>query len=387
MAIALIGSASASLSGGGASGSTFLAATSGQLLVAVYAVASTADRALTISSASGGTWNLVASELYANDTYDTNLRVAWKFADAVGLDNTVNYSSDAASGDAGAALVFAFSGVSQSSPLDVTPITASGTNGGRPDPGAITPATAGSIVLVLGAAALNSVSDLVPTGLSDTISRQGPASTNRIVVAGGTSAWTSGALDPAAWTGGGGASAAASWAAVTMALRPALTGYLTKSLSGVTIAAAASLAISAGLAATLASVTVDGTGELPAYNEGSSYITLAGVSVAFTAVNPIAGELTQTLGGASVLASDGAIVLGEMEATLAGVSISAGGSTTIAADAALTIAGASLGAAANNGPPITTPTDRTITFSANRAADRIITFSANRAADRIITFT
>lgn len=375
MAIALIGSASASLSGGGASGSTFLVAGSGTLLVAVYAVASTADRALTISSASGGTWNLVGSELYANDTYDTNLRAAWKFADATGQDNTINYSSDAVSGDAGAALVFAFSGVSQSSPLDVTPVTASGTNGGQPDPGAITPATAGSSVLVIGAAALNSVSDLVPTGLSDTISRQGPASTNRIVVAGGTSAWTSGALDPAAWTGGGGASASASWAAVTLALRPALTGDLTKSLAGVTIGAAASLAISASLAAALASVTVSAAGELLAYNEGSSDIALSGASVAFTAVNPITGALAQTLGGVALLASDGTILTGEVGAVLSGVSISANGATVIFADAALTISGASLGAGANNGLPITTPTDRTITFSANRAADRTITFT------------
>ncbi len=316
MAIALIGSASASLSGGGASGSTFLDATSGQLLVAVYAVASTADRALTISSASGGTWNLVASELYANDTYDTNLRVAWKFADAVGLDNTVNYSSNAVSGEAGAALVFAFSGVSQSSPLDVTPVSASGFNGGQPNPGAITPATTGSIVLVLGAAALNSVSDLVPTGLSDTISRQGPASTNRIVVAGGTSAWTSGALDPAAWTGGGGASAAASWAAVTLALRPVATTDASGALPTLTVAAP--IATGKGGAAAAAALPAVSITAPSASIVGRASASAVLPDVAFSAPTGTVGEAAVAAGALADLTMTAPTVVVSSAASVAG---------------------------------------------------------------------
>lgn len=73
----------------------------GDLVIVAYGVGSTADRALTIKNASSTDYTLAGSELYQNDTYDSNLRVAYRFMPA-SPETTVVLSGTGATADSGA---------------------------------------------------------------------------------------------------------------------------------------------------------------------------------------------------------------------------------------------------------------------------------------------
>ena len=192
-------------------------ATIGDLVIAVYATGSTADRALTITD---GTTNYttIGAELYANGTsYDTNLEVAYKRLTAA--DTSVTFGPTGNAADAGAMAVYVWRGVDQTTPLDVTPTTATGTATGRQNPAAITPTTAGSVIVIAGGA--SAATGAVFTASYLTAFRSATsADTQDAMVGIGYLTWTSGAYDGAQWTGGT-TNAADSWAAVTFALRPA----------------------------------------------------------------------------------------------------------------------------------------------------------------------
>ena len=155
------------------------------------------------------------ADLYANDTYDANISVGYKFMGAT-PDTTI-----ARPAGAGYALIaHVWRGVDTSNPMDVTPTTVTGTNTGVPTPPAITPTTAGAIVLCLaGDANISAPPNYTSSQLSNFVSQQ--ATGSRATVAGvGSFAWTSGTFTPTAW-GGGTTSINASYAAVSLALRPA----------------------------------------------------------------------------------------------------------------------------------------------------------------------
>jgi hypothetical protein len=97
--------------------------------------------------------------------------------------------------------------------MDVTPVTANGTPA-RPNPGAITPTTEKAMILPLGAG--NTNADWVASYLSN-FTQSYDATGTQIGTGIGNVEWTSGAYDPAAWTGGFGG---ATYAAITIALRP-----------------------------------------------------------------------------------------------------------------------------------------------------------------------
>ena len=73
----------------------------GDLVIVAYSVGSTADRALTIQNASAVNYTLAGSELYQNDTYDSNLRVAYRFM-PITPETTMILSGTGSNADAGA---------------------------------------------------------------------------------------------------------------------------------------------------------------------------------------------------------------------------------------------------------------------------------------------
>lgn len=192
-------------------------AQAGDFVIAVYATGSTGDRTLTITD---GTTNytLIGSELYSNAAFfDTNLRVAYKRL--TGADASVTFGPTTNALDGGAAIVYVWRGVSSTTPLDVAATTSTGINTGRPDPPAITPVSAGSKIIVIGAAASGTGVAFTASYLSS-FQRQGGIDSNDIEVGIGYVDWTSGAYNPAQFTGGT-TEAGHSWAALTLALRPA----------------------------------------------------------------------------------------------------------------------------------------------------------------------
>jgi hypothetical protein len=123
--------------------------------------------------------------------------------------------------------VLVFRGVDPTTPLDVAAVSATGTGTTRFNAAAITPTTAGAFIVVFGGGAASASTTALgtPSGLSGWAAYNG-ADTNDGSAGGGYyDGWTSGSYDPAAPTTGGSVNAANSWAAWTIALRPAPMAY------------------------------------------------------------------------------------------------------------------------------------------------------------------
>jgi hypothetical protein len=190
----------------------------GDLVIVYFGTGSTANRDLVIS----GYTEIV--ELYSNDTYDTNLAVAYKFMGGTPDTSFVLTGGTLNIDDAGAVGVQVWRGVDATTPLDVTRTTATGVDTCFCNPAAITPVTDGAVI-VAGGASGNDISSIVPipysiSNLTDfrSVAR---GDVNDVTIGLGYHVWTSGAFDPTEFRTPGADSARASWAAVTLALRPA----------------------------------------------------------------------------------------------------------------------------------------------------------------------
>jgi hypothetical protein len=167
-------------------------------------------------------------DLYQADTSAVNMAVWSKFMGA-SPDSSVLIQGANAALQAVCVTVHAFRGVNTTTPRDVANVTAVGQNDGKPNPGAITPVTAGALIYVAGAAAVGgsgvggvftNPGDL-NSGTNEFASANRSATSQSGVSGAGFVAWNgAGAFDPATW-GGGRTNTACSWAALTMALRPA----------------------------------------------------------------------------------------------------------------------------------------------------------------------
>lgn len=186
-------------------------------VVVMQGIGSNADRA--VATTSGYT---ELADIYANGTtYDANLGVDAKFMGST-PDTTVTIGSSGSANDAQAARIMVFRGVDLTTPMDVAVVTATGTGTAKPNPGAITPITTGAVGVFSGAQAAATAAALTSSDLT-AFASVNQADTNDIAVGAGYIEWSgSGAMDPAVF-GGGSNNSANSWAAVSIALRPAYT--------------------------------------------------------------------------------------------------------------------------------------------------------------------
>lgn len=166
------------------------------------------------------------ADLYANDTRDANLSVSWKIMTST-PDTSVACNGSGSATNGAAAIAYVLRGIDPATPLDVTATTATSNNSAVFNSPSITPVTSGALVLSigLGTGAAADTTITAPTGYSD----QSNVSTdpgNAVIIGVASKAWTSGAEDPAAWTGVT-TSTSDSWAAVTVAVRPLLPHDLT----------------------------------------------------------------------------------------------------------------------------------------------------------------
>jgi hypothetical protein len=211
----------------GLSGGVASSAASGDFVIAAFATGAASDVTLAITDGSSD-YTLIGSELYANDTEDVNLRVAYKF---ITSDTEVTFGPTHSTSDGGSMAVYVFRNVNISSPLDVAAATATGLNTFLCNPPAITPSTAGAFIVSVGAATVGSYADGSPTppefassDLTAFLTTPGPAEEANIAALGigHKNNWTSGEFDPAAFTVPNDTdSSTYSWAAVTFALRSA----------------------------------------------------------------------------------------------------------------------------------------------------------------------
>lgn len=192
----------------------------GDVVVVSVGRGGTSNVAPTCSGNSSGSYTGAASALYSNDTWDTNYRMFYMVMGATpDTSLTINRASSTTYGFA--TTVQVWRGVDTTTPLDVTSTTATGINTSLANPPSITPTTAGAIIIAGGAACQTSAGAAftIPSGMANGVSVNGNGSTADIGVFIASYAWTSGAYDPAAVTGGT-TSTSSSWAATTIALRP-----------------------------------------------------------------------------------------------------------------------------------------------------------------------
>jgi hypothetical protein len=161
------------------------------------------------------------AELYANDSEDTNLAVAYKFMGAT-PDTSVTLTGGTGDiSDGGAVYVSVWRNVDTIKPFDVTTTTATGLNSVLCNPPAITPITAGAVIVSGGAGAHTEGTETYSSSNLTAFLSAGVNDTNDVTVGGGYTEWTTGSFDPAQFTFSADNDGSFSWAAVTVALRPA----------------------------------------------------------------------------------------------------------------------------------------------------------------------
>ena len=204
------------LTGGIASG-----VSAGDLVIVAFSTGSTANRSLSITDGTTS-YTLLGSELYSDDSFDTNLRVAYKFMGGT-PDTTVSIGPTGSLNDAGIAGVYVFRGVDSSTPLDVAVTTATGTNTVLANPPSITPITAGAYVVAVGAGAhnLGLTPSYTSSDLTDFRETSASNTNDSIIGIGHKPDWASGAFNPAAFGFDDSDSTSFSWAALSIVLRPA----------------------------------------------------------------------------------------------------------------------------------------------------------------------
>jgi hypothetical protein len=173
------------------------------------------------------------ANLFANDSRDTSFSVNWKVMGAT-PDTSVTVTGSGSISYPSVAVVHVWRGVDTTTPMDVTPTTATGTNSAIPDAPAITPVTTGAVVVTAGLASGTNEDHSVtaPTGYENQVNTSFRPATGSAIIGIASKAWSgAGAEDPAAWTDWE-TSTGESWCAVTMAIRPAIINVTNLAVGG-----------------------------------------------------------------------------------------------------------------------------------------------------------
>lgn len=198
---------------------------------AVFAVGSTADRTLSITDGTTG-YTLLGTELYSNDNFDANLRVAYKKMGSTPDANTV-FGATGATADAGVIGVYVIRGLDLTTVLDVAVVTTTQQNSSTTDPPSVTPITPLAWTLHVGAGAhdgtLTSYTN-VPA-LLDFLQQAGSGTNSILMWIGHTVDWASGAVNPAALTGNVSVNTSAT-GTMSIALRPAAVAQTFSDMAG-----------------------------------------------------------------------------------------------------------------------------------------------------------
>lgn len=178
----------------------------------------------TCTGNNGGAYTAAHTGLWASDSWDTFYATLYKIQGST-PDTQLTITKDSTASYAGNTAVHVWRGVDTSTPLDVAPVTATGTNGSRLNAPAITPITSGAVILAMGGGPLWNATGAIPafpSGMSNGIGSNVNGTTCDFYMMVASYEWSAGSYDPAAVTGGGGADDAnGSWAGCTLALRPA----------------------------------------------------------------------------------------------------------------------------------------------------------------------
>lgn len=201
--------------GGNLTGGIASSASEGDIVIVYFGTGSSGARDLVVSG-----YTEIAG-LYSNDTFDTNLVVAYKVMGTTPDTTFVLTGGTGNTDDAGAVVVQVWRNVD---PDLILASTATGVNSVLCDPPAVTPTVAGSYIVAGGAGAHSRGTFTYSSSDLTAFRSVGANDTNDVTVGVGYHEWVSGTFNPAAFTFGSNNSADFSWAAVTLILRPLYTG-------------------------------------------------------------------------------------------------------------------------------------------------------------------
>lgn len=225
MALTYVGSNSSYASGSTSTGATVdltalsggsnTSPSTGDIVIVAVATGSSTDRSIGVTTS--GYSEIV--ELYSGDDNASNFSVNWKIMGA-SPDTSVVTTPSGNNNDALTVIAHVWRGVDSGTPFDVSYQSATGTNGGRPTPPAITPTTSGAIIIACGCAGVaNAQSAGFTTATLSNFITINITDSYDSVSGMGSYAWTSGTYTPAQF-GGNRANTGDSWCAATLALRP-----------------------------------------------------------------------------------------------------------------------------------------------------------------------
>jgi hypothetical protein len=190
------------------------------IVIVGFSTASNTNRDLIVNGSDGNPYNELA-DLYANDTYDTNLFVGYKIMGATVDTGIILPNGTFSSTDGGAVTIQVWRGVNTSNPIDVTTTTATGTNGNTTTPPAITPITTGAIIICVGASASNKGVGTYSSSQLDNFRTAYGSDTYDALLGMGSYEWTGGTFTPNTFTCSIATATDQSSASATLALRPA----------------------------------------------------------------------------------------------------------------------------------------------------------------------
>lgn len=329
----------------------------GDLVIVSYVVGGTADKALTINNMSAVAYTLIGTELYYNDTYDVNQRVAYRFMPAT-PETQFSLSQTFSTADAGRYTVHVFRNVDSATPLDVAAVSAGAIDSSTVNPAAITPTTSGAFIYITGGAASAAGSTMTAAYLSG-FTAGSTADTVDASIGSGYLAWTSGAYDGAAFGNPPAGTTANSWSSMTVALRPSTTsgscssagtgawatggtwgagctgaGGVPSGMDDVTILNTHNVTIATGVWGTANNITVNSGGTLTVTSTGTltnygNFTNSSGGTVAGTGALILAGNAT-TIDGSGTTSLSGLTTIRNNKTVQASAVLSFAGALTIA---------------------------------------------------------
>lgn len=322
----------------------------GDVVVCAYASSGTADAAMSTSSAG---WTEV-HENYANGTSnDTNLALYYK---VMGASPDTSFVAVGPTGNSNGTIgvAMAFRGVDPAV-LDIAFVAgshaAAGTATTRPNPPSINPSGAGAWPVVVGAgAAAAGAAFTNPGDLSSTTNhfRSGNhAETIDIAIGMGFKTdWTSGAFDPAQFTGGV-SNAGDSWAAIVIALKAGLTGTLSTTLDDLTGSSAGTVQIKAAASPTLGALASSSSATIQL--KASATPTLEALGLSSAAAIQIKASASQSLEPLSATGTGALLAQGTAAVTLDALSCTSFGAVQLKSAVAPTLEALALSSAATVG--------------------------------------
>lgn len=167
-------------------------------------------------------WTVLGTAQQSN-THWTNLRVAYKVMGS-SPDSSVTVTTSLFADFSWGFAVHVWRSEDETTPIDVTTVTATATGNSFADPAAITTVTNNAVVVAVGAGAFANTSATgytSPTNLNNFIGAAVQDNNSTVIGIASAVVATAGSFNPAAFTGST-TSSGASWGAVTLAIRPAL---------------------------------------------------------------------------------------------------------------------------------------------------------------------